>query len=62
MIADDPYWEETPNDGVQVKLRMKVLANSLGDTLYPSFNEYGDMNAFGRNFTTGSKSTKMADQ
>lgn len=46
--ASSDYWDDTPFAGAANKLRMRILANSLGDTLYPSFNAAGDMNAFGR--------------
>lgn len=49
--ADDFYWANTPNEGRPLRLRMKVLANSLGDSLYPVFNSFGDMIAFGREYT-----------
>lgn len=50
LSADDDYWLGTPNEKVQHRLRMKILAPSLGDGLLPSFNEYGDMIAFGRQY------------
>ena len=31
--------------------RMKILANSLGDYLYPHFDEFGDMDAFSREYS-----------
>jgi len=49
--ADTDYWANTPNEGRPHRLRMKVLANSLGDTLYPVFNAAGDMVAFARAYT-----------
>lgn len=50
--AGKGYWKGTPNDKPKVKLRLrsKILANSLGDTLYPIFNNFGDMIAFGREY------------
>lgn len=47
------YWKGTPNDKPKVKLRLrtKILANSLGDTLYPVFNSFGDMIAFAREYS-----------
>lgn len=48
---DEAYWADTVNAGRPHRLRMRVLANSLGDTLYPIFNNMGDMIAFGREYT-----------
>ena len=39
--------------GDEKRLRMTIFANSLGDTLYPYFDEYGDMQAFGREYKVG---------
>lgn len=46
------YWRGTANDQPKVKFRfrMKMLAPSMGDTLYPVFNAAGDMIAFGRGY------------
>jgi len=49
--ADTVYWNNTPNAGKRFRLRMKILANSLGDSLYPVFNNSGDMIAFARGYT-----------
>lgn len=48
--AAEGYWANTINDTAKVKfrLRMKILAPSLGDILLPVFNKNGDMIAFGR--------------
>jgi SPP1 family phage portal protein len=50
--ASEDYWKGTPNDKpkVNARLRVRILANSLGDSLYPVFNQYGDMVAFGRGY------------
>lgn len=48
---DDPYWTGTDMDGAEFKLKMKVLAPSLGDSLYPAFDDTGDLIAFGRGYT-----------
>ena len=48
--APAKYWNNTPNQGKKNRLRMKILANSLGDTLYPVFDKTGDMVAFGREY------------
>jgi hypothetical protein len=36
---------------VKLRPRMKIWANSLGDSLYPHFNETGDMDAFLRQYS-----------
>jgi hypothetical protein len=52
--VDKNFWKGTANDRpktpVTRKLRMKFLAASLGDSLYPVFNISGDMIAFGRGY------------
>lgn len=64
--APKDYWKGTANANVaaldedgkatkteaQSRLRMKILANSKGDTLTPIFNGVGDMIAFIREYTT----------
>lgn len=37
---------------IKWRARVKILANSMGDTLYPHFNDQGDMDAFSRAYTT----------
>lgn len=44
------YWKGTGIDKAKFRLRMKPIARSLGDSLYPVFNTYGDMIAFGRGY------------
>lgn len=46
--ADAFYWANTPNEGKKIRLRMKIVAKSKGDDLYPVFNSTGDMIAFAR--------------
>lgn len=53
------YWEGTPNKGAVARLRMKILAHSLGDALYPVFNKYGDMIAFGRGYQLEENGSKV---
>jgi SPP1 family phage portal protein len=48
--ADAIYWAGTVNEKRPHRLRMKIVANSLGDQLYPVFDNSGDMIAFGRGF------------
>lgn len=45
------YWAGTPIDGAKYKLRVKVVSPTLGDTLYPVFDSFGDMIAFGRQYS-----------
>jgi SPP1 family phage portal protein len=49
---DAEYWSGTVNADRPFRLRMKVLANSLGDELFPVFNNAGDLVAFGRGYQT----------
>jgi SPP1 family phage portal protein len=49
--AEEGYWGQGAMQTAKVRLRMKIVANSLGDKLYPVFNAAGDMIAFGRGFT-----------
>jgi SPP1 family phage portal protein len=49
--AEEGYWGQGAMQAAKVRLRMKIVANSLGDKLYPVFNAAGDMIAFGRGFT-----------
>lgn len=44
------YWGEGAMAASTLRLRMRILANSLGDTLDPVFNGAGDMIAFGRGY------------
>lgn len=48
--APERYWANTPNEGRKLRIRMKIIANSLGDSLYPVFDNSGDMVAFGRGY------------
>jgi SPP1 family phage portal protein len=53
---EDPaeYWGETQING-KFRLRMKVLAHSLGDQIRPIFDPTGNMIAFGRGYTLKSE-------
>jgi SPP1 family phage portal protein len=47
------YWAGFPiNQTAKYRLAVKLLSNSLGDTMYPLFDDFGDMIAFGRAFKT----------
>jgi SPP1 family phage portal protein len=64
--APTDYWRGTPNASVpalnatgkavngeaQSRVRMKILANSKGDTMTPLWNSVGDMIAFVREYNT----------
>lgn len=47
--VDPAYWEGFPISS-KFRLSMKILSYSLGDELYPVFDEFGDMIAFGRGY------------
>lgn len=47
--VDQSYWDGYPIES-NLELSMRVLANSLGDELYPVWDEYGDLMAFGRGY------------
>lgn len=49
--AEPEYWEETGVKGASTKLRVRILAKSLGDDLYPIYDATGDMIAFGRGYS-----------
>jgi SPP1 family phage portal protein len=53
QITDDEagYWDGILSANAKFKLRMKILANSLGDKLYPVYSPTGDMIAFGRGYS-----------
>lgn len=42
----------------KVKVRVMLLAESLGDTLYPHFDDHGDMDAFTRKYQTSDENGK----
>jgi len=43
-------WNGLELNGAKYRMRMNVWAPSEGDSLYPVFDEYGDMVAFGRGY------------
>lgn len=71
LIEDASFWASLwakikstvgINSGSKFKLRVRLLAESLGDKLYPHYDEYGDMDAFSREYTTienGKKVTRF---
>lgn len=53
--SEADYWLDSgiaAMKDAKFKLRIRVLAPSLGDTLYPVYDSYGDMIAFGRYYET----------
>lgn len=54
------YWKGTPNEDAKFRLRMRILANSLGDRLYKCYNSVGDMVLFARGYKV-SKDGKEVD-
>lgn len=63
-LAEEGYWLGTANDkAAKFRLRMKVIANKFGDSLYPVYNNAGDMIAFGRGYsvTEGDKKIEHFD-
>lgn len=50
--ADTDYWDGTPLEGCKFKQRVRLLSPVLGDSLYPCYDQYGDMVAFGRYYET----------
>lgn len=47
--VDAAYWDGYPINS-KFKLSMRLIANSLGDLLFPVFDEYQNMIAFGRGY------------
>jgi SPP1 family phage portal protein len=58
--VDASYYEDYPIDA-KFKLSVKILANSLGDDLYPVFDEYGNMIAFARGYKIIDEDGKQVD-
>ena len=48
--ADADYWAGTSNANLKKRLKVQVIGSKFGDVLYPVFDEYGDMVAFGREY------------
>jgi SPP1 family phage portal protein len=44
------YWKGTVMEGSKFRMRMQIIAKSTGDDLYPIYNQFGDMIAFGRGY------------
>jgi SPP1 family phage portal protein len=48
--AEEGYWDGWPIKANKQKFSVKLLAYSLGDELFPVFDEFDDMIAFGRQY------------
>lgn len=48
--ADENYWSGTEFEGIKFRLKVLILANSKGDSLFPILDATGDMIAFGRKY------------
>lgn len=51
LEEDDTYWQGTANESAKFRLRLRILANSKGDKLYPIYDNMGDMTGFGRYYS-----------
>lgn len=47
-IDDTGYWTGTINEGKKERIRLSLLTSDNGASLYPVFNKYNDLVAFGR--------------
>jgi hypothetical protein len=56
--APPDYWAQEPIKAKK-RLRMRILSHCAGDTLYPVFDAFGDMVAFGRAYTIRSLDNKL---
>ena len=44
-------WYVTKEEGKDAKIRVMLLSKEMGDDIYPHFNDFGDMDAFTRQYT-----------
>ena len=59
FAEDAEYWLSVKGvESSMFKMRMKILANSLGDKLWPHFDIYGDMDVFSREYTVQESASK----
>lgn len=58
--VDASYWGSLSSQGKK-RMRMKLLAPSLGDNLFPVFNGSGELVYFGRGYKTSRDFTDMID-
>jgi len=63
LPAEDNYWNGTAAEGAKFKLRVKMLSRSLGYRLYPVFDQFGNLIAFGCGYdlTKGDKKEEHFD-
>jgi SPP1 family phage portal protein len=61
--VDPAYWKETTNAKSKFKMRIRVVAPSLGDTLYPIWDSTGNLIMFCRGYsvTMGKKKVEHLD-
>lgn len=68
LIEDASFWASLwvkiksavgINSGSKFKLRVRLMAESLGDKLYPHYDEYGDMDAISREYSTLENNKKV---
>jgi SPP1 family phage portal protein len=57
-VDDEKYWGQLSPKSKR-RLKMRILADSYGDTMYPYFDASGDMVAFARHYKTGSGETEV---
>jgi hypothetical protein len=50
--AENGHWDGTDLEGSKVQLKCKVVSPSKGDTLFPIYDNLGDMIAFARHYET----------
>lgn len=48
-VEDENFWKDKKIDS-KIRLRFRLFSQSNGDSLYPYFNEYGDLIAFSRGY------------
>jgi SPP1 family phage portal protein len=55
--VDQSYWDGYPIK-VKLKISMKILSYENGDTLYPAFDQFDNLIAFGRGYKTRDEDAK----
>jgi hypothetical protein len=62
LVEDRTFWKRTLPDGNNIfKLRVKLLSPGNGDSLWPWFDEFGDMTAFSRGYTVTDSDGKVTE-
>lgn len=59
--VDPDFWEGTIMKGALFTLRMRIIAKSLKDDLYPVFDAMDDLIAFGRGYKQYNEAGKLID-